>query len=186
MLLGFVNVFDKPARQTFVLEMVGREDLPNAVSLNSVVDEQLARSSARRSGGVLIALVGLSPCFYINAASYVAVLVALWMMDASKLQPVPRVPRAKGQFREGFRYVWSEPLRAHAAADDGGDRHARVQLPGRDPAASRPKTFDMGAGGFGALAVGDGCGRRDRRARGRVAQGCLVPAPDRRSRSRWA
>ena len=108
-LLGFVNVIDNPARQTFVLEMVGREDLPNAVSLNSVVMNS-SRVVGPAIAGVLIAAFGIAPCFYVNAASYVAVLVALSMMDTSLLHRMPTVERAKGQLREGFRYVWSEPL----------------------------------------------------------------------------
>ena len=108
-LLGFVNVVDNPARQTFVLEMVGREDLPNAVSLNSVVMNS-SRVVGPAIGGVLIKVFGLAPCFYINAASYVAVLVALMMMNASLLQRLPKVERAKGQLREGLLYAWSEPM----------------------------------------------------------------------------
>jgi MFS family permease len=108
-LLGFVNVIDNPARQTFVLEMVGRDDLPNAVSLNSVVMNS-SRVVGPAIAGVLIAAFGIAPCFYINAASYVAVIVALSMMDTSLLQRMPTVERAKGQLREGLRYAWSEPL----------------------------------------------------------------------------
>jgi MFS family permease len=108
-LLGFVNVVDNPARQTFVLEMVGREDLPNAVSLNSVVMNS-SRVVGPAIGGVLIQVFGLAPCFYINAASYVAVLAALMMMDTSLLQRLPTVARAKGQLREGLSYAWSEPM----------------------------------------------------------------------------
>ncbi|MDQ1479240.1 MAG: hypothetical protein QOI44_101, partial [Actinomycetota bacterium] len=73
-LLGFVNVVDNPARQTFVLEMVGREDLPNAVSLNSVVMNS-SRIVGPAIGATLIRLFGIAPCFYINAASYIAVIV---------------------------------------------------------------------------------------------------------------
>jgi MFS family permease len=108
-LLGFVNVVDNPARQTFVLEMVGREDLPNAVSLNSVVMNS-SRVVGPAIAGILISAFGFAPCFYINAASYGAVLVALMMMDTSLLHRMPTVERAKGQLREGFRYAWSEPL----------------------------------------------------------------------------
>jgi MFS family permease len=109
LLLGFVNVVDNPARQTFVLEMVGREDLPNAVSLNSVVMNS-ARAVGPAIGGLLIGAFNIAPCFYINAVSYVGVIVALMMMDASLLHPSPKVERAKGQLREGLRYAWSEPL----------------------------------------------------------------------------
>jgi len=106
-LLGFVNVIDNPARQTFVMEMVGREELPNAVGLNSVVMNS-SRAVGPAISGIVIATVGLAPCFFVNAASFLAVMVALWMMNGAALQKVETVPRAKGQLREGFRYVWSE------------------------------------------------------------------------------
>jgi MFS family permease len=106
-LLGFVNVVDNPARQTFVLEMVGREQLPNAVSLNSVVMNS-SRVVGPALGGILVGTVGLASCFYINAASYIGVIVALSMMNPSLLHRLPTVERAKGQLREGFRYAWSE------------------------------------------------------------------------------
>jgi len=107
-LLGFVNVVDNPARQTFVLQMVGREDLPNAVSLNSVVMNS-ARVVGPAIGGLLIGAFSVAPCFYVNAVSYVGVIIALSMMDTSLLHPMPTVERAKGQLREGLRYAWSEP-----------------------------------------------------------------------------
>ncbi len=106
--LGFVNLFDNPARQTFVSEMVGIELLPNAVSLNSVLMNS-ARVIGPAIGGVLILTVGVSTCFFINAASYAAVIVALAMMRAAELVRRPRVARARGQVRDGFRYVWATP-----------------------------------------------------------------------------
>ena len=106
--LGFVNMIDNPARQTFVLEMVGRDDLPNAVSLNSVVMNS-ARVIGPAIGGALIAVVGLAVCFEANAASYVAVIVGLSLMRRGELHRSPRVARAKGQLREGLRYVWRTP-----------------------------------------------------------------------------
>jgi MFS family permease len=107
-LLGFVNFVDNPARQTFVLEMVGREDLPNAVSLNSVVMNG-ARVIGPAIGGALIAVVGLAVCFEVNAASYLAVIVGLSLMRRDELHRSAPVPRARGQLREGFRYVWHTP-----------------------------------------------------------------------------
>ena len=106
--LGFVNLFDNPARQTFVSEMVGMELLPNAVSLNSVLMNS-ARVIGPAIGGVLIITVGVATCFFLNAASFAAVIVALSMMRASELHRRPGVARAKGQVREGLRYVWSTP-----------------------------------------------------------------------------
>ena len=80
--VGVVNAFDMPARQTFVFEMVGPDLLPNAVTLNSVHHERL---TDRRPGiaGVLIATVGLAPCFIINGVSYLGCIVAL-LLDAPR------------------------------------------------------------------------------------------------------
>lgn len=148
-LLGFVNVVDNPARQTFVLEMVGREDLPNAVSLNSVVMNS-SRVVGPAIGGVLIATVGIAPLFYINAASYIAVIIALSMMNASGLFRLPRIQRAKGQLREGFRYVWSEPLvrtpLLMMAVIGTLAFNFQVVIP-----LMATKTFNTGASGFGIL-----------------------------------
>ena len=94
--LGVVNLFDNPARQTFVSEMVGLELLPNAVSLNSVLMNS-ARVIGPAIGGVLILTVGVATCFFINAASYAAVIVALAMMRPSELNRRPGVVRAKGR-----------------------------------------------------------------------------------------
>jgi MFS family permease len=107
-LLGFVNLVDNPARQSFVLEMVEREDLPNAVSLNAVVMNS-ARVIGPAIGGALIALVGLAVCFEVNAASYVAVIIGLSLMRRADLHRTVPVARGKGQLREGLRYVWRTP-----------------------------------------------------------------------------
>jgi MFS family permease len=106
--LGFVNLFDNPARQTFVSEMVGLDLLPNAVSLNSVLMNS-ARVIGPAIGGVLILTLGVATCFFLNAVSYAAVIVALAMMRAAELIRRPGVGRAKGQVREGLRYVWATP-----------------------------------------------------------------------------
>ena len=155
-LLGFVNVVDNPARQTFVLEMVGRDDLPNAVSLNSVVMNS-SRVVGPAIAGVLIAAFGIAPCFYINAASYVAVLVALSMMDTSLLHRMPTVERAKGQLREGFRYAWSEPLvrmpLLMMAVIGTLAFNFQVVIP-----LIATKTFDAGAGGIALLLSSMGAG----------------------------
>jgi MFS family permease len=106
--LGLVNAVDNPTRHTFVLEMVGPARLTNAVSLNSVL-MNLARVLGPAGAGVLIAAVGLGPCFLLNAGSYLAVIAALLLMRKDELQPAPIQPRRKGQLREGFRYVRSTP-----------------------------------------------------------------------------
>jgi len=106
LLLGFVTLVDNPARQAFVSEMVGPENLTNAVSLNSVV-VNAGRIVGPAAAGILIATVGLAVCFFVNAASYVAVIVGLVAMRAWELQRAERVPRARGQLREGLRYAWA-------------------------------------------------------------------------------
>ncbi|MGH8980381.1 MAG: MFS transporter [Acidimicrobiales bacterium] len=107
-LLGIATLFTNPARQAFVSEMVGRELLPNAVSLNSVLMNS-ARVLGPAIGGALIYTVGFAMCFYVNAGSYVAVIVALLFMRTAELHPSIRVARAKGQIREGLRFAWSTP-----------------------------------------------------------------------------
>ncbi|MDP8975057.1 MAG: MFS transporter [Actinomycetota bacterium] len=106
--LGCVHAIDNPTRQTFVLEMVGPEELSNAVTLNSVM-VNLARVAGPAAAGVLIGTVGLAPCFLINAASYLAVLVALVRMHPDELSRGALQPRTSGQLREGLRYVRSTP-----------------------------------------------------------------------------
>jgi hypothetical protein len=86
--------------------MVGLDLLPNAVSLNSVVMNS-ARVIGPAIGGVLILTLGVSVCFIVNAASYAAVIVALSLMRRADLYSKPGVVRAKGQVREGLRYVWA-------------------------------------------------------------------------------
>ena len=102
--LGLVNVFDNPTRQTFHMELVGPDNVRNAVTLYSIL-VNLARIAGPAAAGILIVSVGLAPCFLINAASYLAVVGMLALMDSRKLLAAPPVPAAKGQIREGFRYV---------------------------------------------------------------------------------
>jgi MFS family permease len=107
-LLGLNNAFENPARQSFMLEMVGAEHLRNAVSLNSVL-VNTARVIGPAVAGILIATVGEGLCFLINAASFVAVVASLSTMNQAALDRIEPAPRARGQLREGFRYVRSTP-----------------------------------------------------------------------------
>jgi MFS family permease len=106
--LGFVNVFDNPARQSFISEMVSAKDLPNAVTLNSVA-MNMARVLGAALGGVIAAAIGLALCFTFNALSFGAVLVSLAAMRSSELFPAERVSRQKKQVRQGLRYVRNTP-----------------------------------------------------------------------------
>ena len=107
--LGLIKAVDTPTRQTFVLEMVGRETLVNAVSLNST-QVNLARVIGPAIAGVLIATVGIAACFIVNGVSYFAVLAVLVAMRARDLHPAPLASRIRGQLGAGFRYVRSSPV----------------------------------------------------------------------------
>jgi MFS family permease len=106
--LGLVNALDNPARQTFVHDMVGTGQLRNAVALNSI-EVNLSRVVGPAVAGLVIATLGLGPCFLINAASFVAVLVCLWMMSSEELHRSERLERRRGQLREGFVYAMKTP-----------------------------------------------------------------------------
>lgn len=103
-LLGLSNAFENPARQSFMLEMVGPEHLRNAVSLNSVL-VNVARTIGPAVAGLLIATVGEGVCFLANAASFAAVILSLLSLDLEAIRPSPPSGRAPGQMREGLRYI---------------------------------------------------------------------------------
>src|SRR6266568_4047191 len=100
-LSGSFNAFDNPVRQSFVSEMVGSVDLPNAVALNSAMFNT-SRILGPAVGAVLIKTVDVGPCFVFNAVSFIAVIAALAMMRPDELFRSQPVARAKGQIREGF------------------------------------------------------------------------------------
>ncbi|WP_329386237.1 MFS transporter [Streptomyces sp. NBC_01716] len=106
--LGLVTVVDNPARQSFVHEMVGPDQLRNAVSLNSA-NFQSARLVGPAVAGVLITAVGSGYAFLLNGLSFIAPLTGLLLMRTSELHKVERTPRGKGQLREGLRYVAGRP-----------------------------------------------------------------------------
>ncbi|HEY2672496.1 MAG TPA: MFS transporter [Rugosimonospora sp.] len=106
--LGFVNVFDNPARQSFISELVPGAQLSNAVTLNSVM-VNMARIFGAAFGGVIAAGLGLALCFGLNALSFGAVLTTLAMMSSAEFRRAPRPRRQRGQLREGLRYVRSTP-----------------------------------------------------------------------------
>jgi MFS family permease len=106
--LGLASVIDTPVRQSFVSDLVGPEELPNAVSLNSATFNS-ARIVGPAIAGVVIASAGTSAVFLGNAVSYVAVLIGLVMMRPSEMWLIERQPRAKGQLREGLEHVRQRP-----------------------------------------------------------------------------
>jgi MFS family permease len=104
--LGLATVVDNPTRQSFAIEMVGKDDLQNAIGLNSAVFN-LARIVGPAVAGLVIAAIGTSAAFFLNALSYLTVIFSLHLMRESELRPAERVARAKGQLREGLAYVRS-------------------------------------------------------------------------------
>jgi MFS family permease len=102
--LGVINAFDVPARQSFVVELVGRADLMNAIALNSSMVNG-ARIIGPAIAGILVASFGEGYCFLINAVSYTAVVGGLLLMDIPKVAPVRRAQSAMELLQEGFQYV---------------------------------------------------------------------------------
>jgi MFS family permease len=106
--LGLVTVLDVPARQAFVASMVEPADYANAQALSSSVNNA-GRLVGPAVAGVLIASAGVGVAFIVNAASFVAVLISLAVLNVKLLRPSPRIGRKKGQVREGARYLWASP-----------------------------------------------------------------------------
>jgi MFS family permease len=155
-LLGLNNAFENPARQSFMLEMVGPDHLRNAVSLNSVL-VNVARTVGPAVAGLLIAGVGDGVCFLINAGSFVAVIASLATMDRGALNPTPPTPRARGQLRAGLRYVRSTPALAvpllMMAAAGCLTYEFQVSLP-----VMASRGLHVGATGFGFMTAAMGIG----------------------------
>jgi len=107
-LSGCANAIDAPARQTFVSDLVGNNDLSNAVALNSSAIN-VAQMVGPAVAGIVIAAVGSGWAFLANAASFAAVLASLYCLRLSELHPNTRADRARGNLVEGLRYVRSRP-----------------------------------------------------------------------------
>lgn len=155
-LLGLNQCFENPARQSFMLEMVGPDDLRNAVSLQSVL-ASCSRMIGPAVAGVVIAAGGIGLCFLLNAASFVAVVASLLTLDVSKLVPSPPAARARGQLREGLAYVRSTPDLAvpllMMALVGCLAFEFQVVLP-----VLADQTFDAGAEAYGLLTAAMGAG----------------------------
>lgn len=106
--LGVINAFDMPARQAFLVQMVGREDLGNAISLNSSIFNG-ARIIGPAVAGLVVARWGEGACFAVNAVSFLAVLASLLAMRLEKRPIPPQTAKTWARLREGFRYAWETP-----------------------------------------------------------------------------
>lgn len=111
-MFGAVSAFDLPARQSFLIELVGKEDLTNAIALNSAAFNA-ARVVGPAFAGLLVASIGEGPCFWINAASYLVVLVSLARLTvAPRVADPDRTRAALDKLLDGVRYAWAtRPIR---------------------------------------------------------------------------
>jgi MFS family permease len=154
LLFGVGTAFDAPARQSFVVEMVGPDDLANAVGLNSA-SFNLGRVLGPALAGGLIALLGSGPeatgwVILLNAASYLAVIASLRALDESRLHPSVPARRGTGAIREGLRYVRGRPdlMMILAIVFFVGTFGLNFQL---TTALMATEVFDKGAGAYGLL-----------------------------------
>jgi MFS family permease len=105
--LGIANAFDAPARQAFVPEMVDREDLANAIALNSIMFN-LGTVLGPAAAGVIYALFGPAWCFVLNGLTYIAIIVALVMMSLKPFTARTQLSSPLDDLKEGLRYVASQ------------------------------------------------------------------------------
>jgi MFS family permease len=148
-----VNAFDQPARQIYVLEIVGRERTANAIGLNEVVINA-SRVLGPAAGGLLLVLSGVTGCFFFNAATFVPPLLVLWHFRPA--EKAPNRPRRPGRTREGLRYVWGQPaIRSTLvmAAASGMLFNLSVALP-----LVATRVFRLGGGGYGLMLSAFGLG----------------------------
>ncbi len=161
-LLGIVNAVDMPTRQSFVVEMVGTDDIANAIALNSAVFNG-ARIVGPAVAGVLIGVLGTALCFTLNGLSYGAVVIGLLAMRDSELRPADRLARprsltaVRGNLGEGLRYVWHTPIVLLAIGVIGlvstFGMNFNVVLP-----VMAARVLDVGANGYGFLFASMGAG----------------------------
>ena len=151
---GIGSAFDAPVRQSFVSEMVGPDDLTNAVGLNSA-SFNLARVMGPALSGLLIAALGsgvraTGVVILLNGLSYLAVIAALQAMSPHELTPVDRAPRGKGMIRDGVRYVRGRPdlMLILVAAFFAGTFGMNFQM---TSALMATQVFDKGPGEYGLL-----------------------------------
>ena len=103
-MLGLINAFDAPARQAFIVELVSREDLTNAIAMNSIMFNG-ARVIGPAIGGLILAALGAGWCFLINGLSFLAVITGLLLMQISRPVTRPRIQHPLQQLKDGVRYA---------------------------------------------------------------------------------
>ena len=183
-LLGVVNAFDAPARQSFTVEMVGREDLLNAIALNASIFNA-ARTLGPAVAGIIVALIGEGPTFLLNGLSFIAVLCSLFMMRMPA-RPKATGPKKRGQLAEGFRYIAGQAdVRALLLTAGGLSMFGFVHIP-LMPVFARD-VLGQGAAGLGWLSAASGAGALvaalalaqfgDKLPRGRLLAGAAMLHP---------
>jgi MFS family permease len=153
--IGVVNSFDMPARQAFVVEMVGREDLSNAIALNSSIFNA-GRLVGPAVAGLLVAAFGTALCFGINAVSFLAVIAGLLLM---RITPLRAAPGGSGldKLREGLSFVRATPVVLLTVALAGFVATFGMNFNVWVPLLAKNE-FAVGAGGFGVLLSALGLG----------------------------
>lgn len=155
-LTGIVNAFDWPARQIYVIELVGRDRVASAISLYEVV-LNTSRVLGPAIGGLLLLKSGVGACFIFNAASYLPAIVVLLTHRSRPGKPTTRAhPRQPGEIRAGLRYAWTQPaIRACMimAAAAGALFNLGVTTP-----LLAVRVFHLGGGGYGAMTAAFGAG----------------------------
>ena len=161
-LLGCVNAVDMPARQAFVVEMVGREDVLNAVALNSAAFNT-ARIVGPAIAGIAIGAVGIAACFLLNGVSYLAVIAGLLAMRRAELRPLGGYRMGRGaaavasDLAEGLRYVRRTPVVLLAVVVVGFVSTLGMNLNVLVPVLA-DTGLHVGAEGFGFLMAATGIG----------------------------
>jgi len=148
-LFGIGTAFDAPTRQAFVVEMVGKDELSNAVGLNSA-SFNAARLIGPGLAGLLIHWIGTGPVIIINGVSYAAVILSLHLMRSSELHTPKVAAREKGMIRDGMRYLWRRPdlMMVLVAVFFAGTFGLNFQMTSALMATS---AFHKGAGEYGIL-----------------------------------
>jgi MFS family permease len=153
---GIINAFEIPARQSFVIELVGRDDLPGAIALNSS-GFNIARVVGPSIGGAVIATLGLSWCFGLNALSYIAVLGGLMMIRLPAWTPPEHLASPIEGIREGVRYMRNTPSIASLMKYIAVYSILGVPYLTLMPVVAREQ-LGLGAGGYGGLLACVGVG----------------------------
>lgn len=154
--LGTANAFEAPARHTFISELAGPRDLGNAVALHSLMLNS-SRAVGPAMAGALMATIGIGMCFVVNAATSAAAIAGLRLIDPSRLHRGRRLSRARGQIRQGLRYVSRTPELRTPLLVMAAVGALSYEFPVVLPLVAN-QTFHAGAGTYGLMIAAMGSG----------------------------